>query len=302
MTANDDLERRIADFYATESPARAPDRVLAEALTTIESTRQRRVLALVPRRYRTFYMQTKLAVAGIAVVAVMAFAVGRLLPSGGVGAGPSPSPTTALPSPTPSPTLPVAVRVPEDGSALGPGRWEATVWGSTATVKFTLGQAGWNGNSYYIENGTNALSFWSPANVYADPCDDASLPEPPTGPTVADLVAALDAQPGTVMEPFGNPVVGGHPSTRVVMHPSPGIDTTCTTGLLKLWEAGDRVTAYRAIGTTEPPDGPQEVIWIVDVDGERVVIDGVYRTSDPVESASIMEIIDSISFGDQLTR
>jgi hypothetical protein len=194
----------------------------------------------------------------------------------------------------------VAVGLPEDGSALGPGRWEATVNGSTATVKFTLSNAGWRGNSYYISDTTRQLSFWSPANVYADPCDDASLPDPPIGPTVADFVAALDAQAGTVLEPLSSPTVGGgHPSTAFVVRPAPGIDATCSS-VLKLWQAGDRATSYRAIDTTDPSDGTREVIWIVDVDGARLVIDASYRTSDPVESAEITEILDSISFGDQL--
>jgi hypothetical protein len=301
MTANHDLERRLADYYGSERPPRAPDRVLAAALTSIESTRQRRVPAQVPWRFRPLNMQTKLAVSGIAIVAVMAFAVGRLLPSGGIGAMPNPTPTTAPttapPSPTASPTRQVAAFIREDGSILGPGRYWSAVKGSADTVEFTISETGWTGNGWYINDATKALSFWSVANVYADPCDDASLPKPPIGPTVADLVAALDAQPGTDMEPLLNPIVGGHPSTRLVMHPSPGIAATCS-GDLKLWQAGDRVRYYRAIGTTESPDG-REVVWIVDVDGRRIVIDGAYRTSDALESASIMEIIDSITFGHQ---
>ena len=47
MNANHDLERRLADFYATEAPQRAPDWVLGEALATIDTTKQRRVV--IPR-------------------------------------------------------------------------------------------------------------------------------------------------------------------------------------------------------------------------------------------------------------
>ena len=35
MSVNDDLERRIADFYETEAPPAAPDWVLRDALATI---------------------------------------------------------------------------------------------------------------------------------------------------------------------------------------------------------------------------------------------------------------------------
>ena len=37
MNANHDLERRLADFYATEAPPRAPDRVLESVLATIDT-------------------------------------------------------------------------------------------------------------------------------------------------------------------------------------------------------------------------------------------------------------------------
>ena len=53
MTARHDLERRIADFYSSEPALRAPDRVLADALTTIESSPQRRVFWRVPEEDST---------------------------------------------------------------------------------------------------------------------------------------------------------------------------------------------------------------------------------------------------------
>ena len=42
---------RIADYYATEAPPRAPDRVLEAALATIDTTRQRRALIRMPWRF-----------------------------------------------------------------------------------------------------------------------------------------------------------------------------------------------------------------------------------------------------------
>ena len=38
MNANHELERRLADFYASEAPQRAPDRVLESVLATSEIT------------------------------------------------------------------------------------------------------------------------------------------------------------------------------------------------------------------------------------------------------------------------
>jgi hypothetical protein len=107
MTANDDLERRIADFYATEAP-RAPDRVLRGALDTIDITRQRRAFIRVPWRFSTMNTNARMAIAAVAVVAVGAVGLSVLRPGQSPGVGgprvtPSPSPSDSqLPSPTAS--------------------------------------------------------------------------------------------------------------------------------------------------------------------------------------------------------
>ena len=107
MNANDNLERGIADVYHAEAPHRAPDWVLANALETIESTPQRRVLIRVPWRFpdmnNTF---AKVAIAAVVVLAIGVVGLNLLRPSAssGVGAQPSASPSaTTSPSPSPSP-------------------------------------------------------------------------------------------------------------------------------------------------------------------------------------------------------
>jgi hypothetical protein len=103
MTANQDLQRRVARHYETEPPMRAPDWVLQSALSTIESTRQRRGLPAL-RRYPDLSNYTKLAAAAVVVLAAGGFALWQLGP-GNPGDRPLPtsSPTVA-PSPTRAPT------------------------------------------------------------------------------------------------------------------------------------------------------------------------------------------------------
>ena len=105
MTANDNLERRIADHYAAEVPQRAPDRVLHAALATIDTTRQRRVLVPAPWRLPTMNGFAKVAVAAVAVLAIGVLGLAVLRPGSGSGVGgqPTPSPTA---SPTPDPSAP----------------------------------------------------------------------------------------------------------------------------------------------------------------------------------------------------
>lgn len=132
MTANHDLERRLADFYVIEAPRRAPDRLLEGALATIDTTRQRRELSLVPWRFPTMNVYAKLAVAAVVALAVGALGLTLLRPAPGplVG-GPHPSST---PAPSFSP-------VPSSNPSLAPTLTEtytSTVHGVTISYP-----AGW---------------------------------------------------------------------------------------------------------------------------------------------------------------
>ena len=81
MNANPDLERRLADFYASEAPLRAPDWVLESVLAISEITRQRRALIRLPRRVPR---HEQLRQGGDAAVAVIAIgAVGLAVLRGG---------------------------------------------------------------------------------------------------------------------------------------------------------------------------------------------------------------------------
>ena len=99
MKANLDLDRRLSDFYASEAPQRAPDRVLAGALAAIDSTAQRRVLIRAPWRLPTMNSYTKVAIAALAVIALGA--LGVTVFRGGAPPGPDvgvPSSASAGPS------------------------------------------------------------------------------------------------------------------------------------------------------------------------------------------------------------
>ena len=103
MTANDSLERRIADHYAAEATPRAPDWLLASTLDTIEDTPQRRVLIRVPWRFPHMNNFAKLAIAAVVVIAVGAVGLSVLRPQtpSDVGGQPTASPSASA-SPTPS--------------------------------------------------------------------------------------------------------------------------------------------------------------------------------------------------------
>jgi hypothetical protein len=108
MTANTNLERRIAEHYASEPLLRAPDRVLHRALATIDTTKQRRGLFAPWRFTKMSSTYSKLA-AAVAIVAVVAFGVWQLIPGPSTGgqATPTPSPSpTSVPTIASQPTIP----------------------------------------------------------------------------------------------------------------------------------------------------------------------------------------------------
>jgi hypothetical protein len=127
MTANHDLERRLADHFLAEAPPRAPDWVLISALAGIETTAQRRVVRRGMRNLPISARFTNLAVAAAVIIAIgsIGFAVLRSGSDqvGGPQASPSPSP-----SPTASPSTPPALSAtftsPLHGISVSyPGAW-----------------------------------------------------------------------------------------------------------------------------------------------------------------------------------
>ena len=111
MNANHDLERRIAEFYETEAPLRAPDWVLGSALATVDTTKQRRALSRVPWRFRNMNTFAKVAVAAVAVIAVGGLGLAVLRPGTGLSPGGSNPSTSPSSSPSDSP-LPSASALP----------------------------------------------------------------------------------------------------------------------------------------------------------------------------------------------
>lgn len=103
MNATQNLEQRIADFYATEPPTRAPDWLLARALDTIDTTPQQRTGLGRPWRFPPMTSFAKLAVGAVAIVTISVIGATVLRPTWvGPAATASPGPSS-LPSALPPP-------------------------------------------------------------------------------------------------------------------------------------------------------------------------------------------------------
>ena len=287
MNVDRDLDRRLTDLYASEADLRAPDRVLGATLTAIDTTPQRRWLVRVPWRLPKLNGYARLAVVAAVVIAVGAIGLALFRPPGTspgalVNSSPFPSPA---PSPTPSPTR-SPPRLPDTADPLEPGRYQLAS-GFPVGVSFDVPAGTVPCSHGPLEQalcGQAELSFLFVENVVADPCSETLL-DPPVGPTVDDLVEAVSNLKGFTATAPVDVTVGGHPARQfeVVAPSNPSCD-------LKTWATRDRVNG---VGADE-----SNLLWIVDVDGARVLIAGASSPRDASDEtrAAFEEIVNSIQF------
>lgn len=237
----------------------------------------------------------KLAIAVAAVVVAAVVAI-NLVPAGD---GPGEDGPTVSPSPSltlrPSPSATAAVPFPPAGE-LAAGRHPVTIRG--VSFSFEVPSSGWFSTPArtggFIQRGAdNATTpawmlFWSLVDVYADPCTHRLL-SPPVGDTAADLAAAMSGIAGTDANGPTDVTVGGLPAKHVVL--TVREDVGCDAEDAYLW-AGPGASARYA---SQLPTIIRA--WIVDVDGERIVIESeLLAGATPELDEEIDQIVDSIRF------
>jgi hypothetical protein len=285
---------RIVRSWLDEGVTTLPDRVLDAVLDQVPATRQRR--SWWPAwRFADMNSLAKFAIAAAAVVVVAVVGINLLPRSGGVGvqppsASPSPSPTpTASPSPSTEVTFP-----PEGKLAVG----EHSMMRNGVRLSVRLPTADWQSNQGFFFDksvGTTpegaSLLFWdaNPIGVFADPC--AQTKARPAGPSAADLSSAVSTIPGTDLVSGPSDVtVDGRPAKYVVI--TVPEDAACQADSFYLWYAQSEEQA-RYISQL----GATMRVWIIDVDGTIVWIDGeTYKGAGPGPGQEIQQIIDSIQF------
>lgn len=249
----------------------------------------------------------RIAVGAAAVVAVVVASIVFLprstSPVGGAGGEPSVAPSPA-PTPTPTPTAAASAAVPEfpgvsDDVAPGTYLWRAGA-ATPAEITFTI-PAGWM-SRYGIPHkdrggpGEIAVGNWIIANVYTNPCQwQGSLLSPAVGPTVDDLATALLAQKDRNATAPTDVALGGYPAKRVELSIPADLDrATCDEGVIRTWVAPGEDTTH--VNKTDNLNlgmhpGQLNVVYIVDVNGDRLVIDTWHM---PGTSAADLAELDAI--------
>jgi hypothetical protein len=284
MTEND--FDRTARLWLEDGPTELSDRVLQAALDEIHVTKQRR--AWWPaRRFRQMNTPIRIAVAAAAVFLIALVGVNLMARNGG-GVGGPPAPPT--PTPTPIPTV-VASTAP---SSLQPGTYVA---GDPFLVRVTFTvPAGWEGNigGPFLVNldrpdGKGQVSFSVSPALYADPCQGDRLQTQQPGPSAAELATALANLPGLQATTPTDVTLGGYQGKQLTLT-APASGSGCTPGTdgYAIWQLPLGAVNY-------VPPGNSDRVWILDVNGQRLVIDSqVSPSQTAVNTAEVQTVLDSI--------
>jgi hypothetical protein len=289
MTEND--FDRTAQLWLEDGPTVMSDRVLQAALDEIHVTRQRR--ARWPA-WRSFEMNPtlRLAIGAAAVLAVAIIAINLLPGMATVGNKPSASPAqsaTPAPSPIALPLFPEKLVASAEGTYLA---------GDPFQIPMTVSMpAGWQGNvggpyAAYFDKASRdpspGIAFSISQTFYGDPCT-ASILDPQPGPTVDDLATALAALPGLeATDPTAITVDGRLGKRLTLTAPDSVAGCTLDEGGVGIWQL-----PRGAVFTLLP--NQQRSLWIVDVDGQRLVISADrFPTTTADDLAEAQGILDSI--------
>jgi len=242
---------------------------------------------------------------------------------GSSGPGATANPTVSTPL-TPSPTLmstpslaPASSSTPSiqdvmnigNFAPLEPGSYFIDPDGDASTrlrVMYEIPNEGWIqwiGAAKCSDTGCVGMTITTVSNLVTDGCHDHSWADPPVGPSVDDLAAALaDLAPFEVTSPPGEVTMHGYsgkhlewvvPDLPVEVSGDDQRFAGCIEGNLSSWvafvdtEPGD---AYYGYGL-----GDREEFWILDVAGTRLMISaGRSSGPTPADLAELRTVLDSI--------
>lgn len=221
----------------------------------------------------------------VAAAVVVAAVAGYNLSPGQPGPG-GPSPT---PTPTPTATQINFSSVTEGGTLLTPGTYVITRFPRVRIV-FDVPE-GWSKGRYdwaiFSETSATSVAFMTVSDLIADPC----APEPTikaTGVSVADLLAGLEGTPGILLGTSTPKILGGLPALRLEIAMPDGWE--CRTAEPVLFDIPG-VEHFAA-----PRPGETLPVWLVDVDGTRVVI-SIQANDSPAAKVSEAEaIVEGVRF------
>lgn len=139
-----------------------------------------------------------------------------------------------------------------------------------------------------------AVDYWTVYGVFKDPCAYGLEAAPEIGGTVQDLAAALGAQERSEVSEPVSVSLGDHDGLYLELRVPSGLDIeTCDEpGRYFVWQ-GKPGDAHHQLNEA----GALERIWILDVEGQRVVLTAISTPGVPEEKVEELEaIVESARF------
>ena len=295
MSTDRDTTRVVRSWLMTDEHESA-DRVLDAVLDQLDTTPQRRA-GWPAWRTPTMNKFVTIGLGAAAVVAVL-FVGAQLFgsASGGVGAEPTQSATpvaTAEPTPDPTPSQP-------------PGAFNLSLPQYPVSIDVIVPSADWSGDAGGgtlaigggdPPGGAGVITFVDPEYyVYGDPCQwSETRPDTPST-TVDELVAALSAQASREASAPVDITLDGYTGKSITLHVPDDADfAECDQSRFASWGLPNEDPARWHQGPGQIDD-----VWILDVDGNLVVIDAMHYAGTPEDVvAELSAIVESSTFGEQ---
>jgi hypothetical protein len=199
-------------------------------------------------------------------------------------------PNSIFGSPSGVPTL-------TEGVTLSEGRYELR---ALQGVVVSLEAEGWEAWRYGVTAPVGVeppagagLGIWIVDEVYADPCNwDRGPVKPAVGAEVDDLAAALAERPNVRASRSQDVTFEGQEGLHLKLQAPPNIRfKECSNSMYRSWTALPSGARYH--------QGPGQIdeLWILDVNGTRVVIEAAYFPgTTPEDRRGLMRVVESIRF------
>jgi hypothetical protein len=297
MNEHTDIER-VLDRWFDDGPSVMPDRVAVIVADRIDRQLQRRPWRL-PWRLRPMNPTLRIASAIAAVVLVALIGYNLLSTTPTQVGGPV---ATATPSPTPTTVASSAAASTSSPAYTWPGTLDAgtyttsLLWQLPFELTFTVPD-GWESRDVeIIKDPVTSLAVNLVGNVYSDPCDTTPR-EPALGPSVDDLVTAIQSMPGLdVTTP--TPVQFDRRTNGTYLEFDLREDAPCGIGSYRLWLDPEGV--HKPGVAKGPPywtvKRAHNRLWILDVGGVRLVISALSSpAATAADLAELQSIVDSLS-------
>jgi hypothetical protein len=134
----------------------------------------------------------------------------------------------------------------------------------------------------------SGVAVWIVTNVFTDPCGGADLADPPVGPGVDDLVTALRELPRREATDPTEVTVDGLRAVYLELRADEALNG-CDPRGFRAWAAGT--------DSRRSPPGDHDRLWILEVEGTRLMINAVTRPGASADEVAALEaIVASIRF------